>query len=140
MEGKIRKYSNDDITVVWKPEICMHAGECVKGSPEVFKPKENPWVKVDNASAEELKATIDKCPSGALSYETADSKNDSNAKSAAKIKFFQNGPIMVEGNFDLTDSDGNRIEAGEKAVLCRCGGSASKPFCDGIHKKIGFQE
>lgn len=65
---KIIKYPTKDITVVWKPEICQHAGICVKMLPEVYHPKERPWVKPDNATTEQLIAQISKCPSGALSY------------------------------------------------------------------------
>ena len=49
-----------------------------------------------------------------------------------------NGPYIVEGDFKLTDANGQEIPA-KKAALCRCGGSTNKPFCDGTHSKIGFQ-
>lgn len=64
----VKKYSNGELTVVWKPNKCIHAGECVKALPQVYNPKEKPWIKAENASTEELKAQINKCPSGALSY------------------------------------------------------------------------
>lgn len=65
---KTIKYSNGEITVIWKPDVCIHSGNCVKGSPEVFQPKERRWVQVENATSEEIMKTIDTCPSGALSY------------------------------------------------------------------------
>lgn len=69
MEKEIeKKYSNGELTVVWKPKKCIHAGECVKALPQVYNPREKPWIKVENATTEELKAQINKCPSGALSY------------------------------------------------------------------------
>lgn len=69
MEKEIKvKYSNDDITIVWQPKMCIHAGECVKSLPQVYKPKEKPWISIENASTAELKNQIGKCPSGALSY------------------------------------------------------------------------
>ena len=64
----VKKYSNGELTVVWKPNKCIHSGECVKALPQVYNPKEKPWIKAENASTEELKAQINKCPSGALSY------------------------------------------------------------------------
>lgn len=67
MEKKI-EYSNDEITVIWKPELCKHAGICVKTLPEVYNPKDRPWIKAENATAEQLIAQINMCPSGALSY------------------------------------------------------------------------
>lgn len=54
------------------------------------------------------------------------------------IKIMNNGPYIVEGDFKLTDANGQEIPA-KKAALCRCGGSTNKPFCDGTHSKIGFQ-
>lgn len=54
------------------------------------------------------------------------------------IKIRDNGPYVVEGDFTLTDAQGNPIPILKKA-LCRCGGSTTKPFCDGTHSKIGFQ-
>ena len=67
MEKEI-EYSNDDITIVWKPKKCIHAGECVKTLPQVYKPKEKPWISIEKASTAELESQIGKCPSGALSY------------------------------------------------------------------------
>ena len=63
----IKKYSKKELTVVWKPKKCIHAGECVKALPQVYNPKERPWLKIDNATTDELKEQIMKCPSGALS-------------------------------------------------------------------------
>ena len=64
----VKEYSNGELTVVWKPQKCVHAGECVKAFPEVYNPKEKPWIKAENASTQALKDQIAKCPSGALSY------------------------------------------------------------------------
>jgi CDGSH-type Zn-finger protein/uncharacterized Fe-S cluster protein YjdI len=50
-----------------------------------------------------------------------------------------NGSILVEGNFRIETEDGTVIFTGSKTWLCRCGGSSSKPFCDGTHKKNNFQ-
>jgi uncharacterized Fe-S cluster protein YjdI len=67
MADKI-EYSNKDITIVWQPKICQHAAICVKSLPNVYKPKEKPWITIENASTDELKKQIAKCPSGALSF------------------------------------------------------------------------
>uniref|UniRef100_UPI004047ED64 (4Fe-4S)-binding protein n=1 Tax=Roseivirga sp. TaxID=1964215 RepID=UPI004047ED64 len=64
----VKEYSNGELTVVWKPAKCIHAAECVKALPEVYNPKEKPWIKAENASTQALKDQIAKCPSGALSY------------------------------------------------------------------------
>jgi len=51
-----------------------------------------------------------------------------------------NGPYLVRNLDDLRDGRGNRIETKPVMALCRCGGSASKPFCDGTHQKNGFSD
>jgi CDGSH iron-sulfur domain-containing protein 3 len=57
-----------------------------------------------------------------------------------RIKALKNGPYEVKGAVDLVDSDGQaKPEADDPIYLCRCGQSANKPFCDGSHKKAGFQ-
>ena len=62
------QYKNEDITIHWDQSKCIHAGVCVRSLPNVYNPKERPWLKIENASSEELKAQISNCPSGALSY------------------------------------------------------------------------
>ena len=67
--GKIKTYETDEIIVYWNAELCQHAAECVKGLPEVFEVGRRPWIMPDRAPAEEIARVIDRCPSGALSYE-----------------------------------------------------------------------
>lgn len=64
----IHEYSNDEITVRWSKSTCKHIGNCVHGSPSVFKPKDRPWVQLEGASTDEIIDTIKTCPSGALTY------------------------------------------------------------------------
>ena len=62
-----REYSNGEITILWKSEKCIHSAICVKSLPNVYNPKDKPWIKLENASSEELITQVAKCPSGALS-------------------------------------------------------------------------
>jgi len=56
------------------------------------------------------------------------------------IQTAKNGPLLVKGPLQLLDPEGKAIQvSGETFALCRCGHSAKKPFCDGSHKKVGFQ-
>ncbi len=55
-----------------------------------------------------------------------------------QIQVFGNGPVMVKGKCTITHADGSTEEK-ENFALCRCGASSNKPFCDGEHKKIGFE-
>jgi CDGSH-type Zn-finger protein len=57
------------------------------------------------------------------------------------IKVRNNGPYKVTGPVTLIDAEGNEFEVpeGDSIVLCRCGASTTKPFCDKTHSKIGFE-
>ena len=58
----------------------------------------------------------------------------------ATIKVLQNGPFLVEGDSTVVDWNGNSYQIAKRPfALCRCGGSTSKPFCDGTHSRTGFQ-
>ena len=63
-----KEYSNGEVTIVWKNSLCKHAAECVKNNPDVFKPKEKPWIVPENSTTEAIIGTVKKCPSGALTY------------------------------------------------------------------------
>ena len=69
MEKKIsKKYTNGEVTIVWQPQLCIHSGICANGLPEVFRPKERPWINAEAADTEKLVNQVKYCPSGALSY------------------------------------------------------------------------
>lgn len=60
--------------------------------------------------------------------------------SEVKIVAKENGSVRVHARARYVDADGQeRVTEGQGFSLCRCGGSANKPFCDGTHRKIGFQ-
>lgn len=63
----IKEYSNGEVTVLWDASKCIHSANCVKNLPEVFKPKEKPWVQMENSTSENIISIVNKCPSGALS-------------------------------------------------------------------------
>jgi CDGSH-type Zn-finger protein len=60
---------------------------------------------------------------------------------ATKITVRSNGSIRIEGDFEICDLEGGVFDLGGRTTigLCRCGHSENKPFCDGTHKKVGFQ-
>jgi len=90
-----KEYSTSEITIVWKPEKCIHAGICVKTLPNVYNPKEKPWIKPENAGPEELIMQVSKCPSGALSIKQ-------NNKMPVKIEKEDNGR---KGRFVIYEND-----------------------------------
>ena len=61
-------YSNGEITVIWKPGICIHSAICFKGLPQVFNPRQKPWIGMSQADTQQIIDQVKKCPSGALSF------------------------------------------------------------------------
>lgn len=55
------------------------------------------------------------------------------------ITALRNGPLLAEGAFAVRSADHEEIVYGERAKFCRCGRSDNKPFCDGTHKRVGFE-
>ncbi len=64
----------------------------------------------------------------------------SEEKGKVQLKVRDNGSILVTGDVELVDAEGNPFETKPKFSLCRCGASKNKPFCDGSHKEIDFQD
>ena len=63
-----KEYTNGKVTVVWQSGKCIHSGNCVRNNPDVFQPKEKPWIKIDASTSDKIVETVEKCPSGALTY------------------------------------------------------------------------
>lgn len=132
----MKEYTNDEITVFWNPVKCIHSRNCVNGLPQVFNRNKRPWINMKGASSEEIMMVIDRCPSGALSYK----KSEPVQNPPAEIRAMKNGPLLVKGNCLLIDREDKEIASCGPFALCRCGGSKKKPFCDGTHLMIGFDD
>lgn len=63
-----KEYTNGEVSVVWQSGKCIHSGNCVINNPNVFQPKEKPWIKIDGSSTDKIIETVQKCPSGALTF------------------------------------------------------------------------
>ncbi len=138
-EHIVKHYKNGDLTITWEPEKCIHAGICARELPQVFRPKERPWVDAQAAEPEVIAAQIDKCPSGALSY-TRSSDAQASGTEATQIQIADDGPILMTGPLNIQyKGEKTTIENGKKVALCRCGASANKPYCDGTHSKIDWK-
>ena len=70
MKDITKKYSNGEVTIVWKPSQCIHSGICFRGLGTVFNPQRRPWIVPEAATTEQIINQVKKCPSGALSYQT----------------------------------------------------------------------
>ncbi len=129
----MRPIETKDLSITFHAKRCIHARRCVLGLPDVFRPGESGgWIFPEGADTETVVKVIETCPSGALAYQ----RKNGGAESTPLVntaRLWENGPIEVRGDLRLGDA-----EAGTRALLCRCGQSATKPFCDGSHGKAGF--
>jgi len=131
----VKPAESAELVVDFDGKRCIHARRCVLGLPEVFVPgAEGAWIFPDRASADEVTRIIDTCPSGALTYTRKDGGADERPAKVNTARLWQNGPVEYRGNL--------RIAGGEpikRAVLCRCGQSKNKPYCDNSHIEAGFE-
>ena len=131
-------YVGARITIHDNRGICAHAGYCTDNLKSVFRMGEEPWIDPDGASAEAIVDVIKQCPSGALSY-SIDGEEFRHPEREAKIRVLKNGPYMVSGVALAEHELGDGVSEG-RYTLCRCGASKNKPFCDGSHWDIGFDD
>jgi len=132
-----KEYASDEIVVEWQPRLCYHSQNCVRSLPQVFDDSRRPWIKIDAANAADVEAAVARCPSGALRTRRI-GLSEASRQEPLELCASANGPLLVSGGVRILDAEGAVLYEGEKAALCRCGGSANKPFCDGTHKKNGF--
>jgi uncharacterized Fe-S cluster protein YjdI len=141
MEKEITKeYTNTEVTIVWKPKSCIHSLECIKALPKVYRPEEKPWIQIEHATTDELKVQIRKCPSGALSFYMNGEENKEEETLETKVEVLKNGPLLVYGTLRVKDKDGREELKNKATAFCRCGASSNKPYCDGTHIKVSFND
>ena len=138
MPRKIQQYASDAIQVTFEPALCIHAARCLRGLPDVFDVRERRWIAPENASPNAVAETVTWCPSGALKFTRLDGGDAETPDEPATAMSVPNGPVYVRGNLDIQDAEGATIRHVTRAALCRCGGSANKPFCDNTHRTNGF--
>ncbi|MBA7511321.1 hypothetical protein ES705_03312 [subsurface metagenome] len=147
-----REYSNGEITVFWKPSKCIHVATCYRELIDVFNPAKRPWVNMNGASTEEIIRVVNLCPTDALTFrwnkekstppeEVSSEKEHANTDKdkPTEIKIMKDGPLVVKGNIKIIGSEGEELRQMKMASFCRCGKSGKMPFCDGTHRRIGFE-
>ncbi len=128
-----------DVTISYTPVLCSHAGECARRAGNVFKPAEKPWIQPEGGTLAEIMDVMAACPSGALRVSLGGQVPQHLTTGDVEIRVEKNGPYHVR-NVAL-DAEFNGVGASRaKYVLCRCGLSKNKPFCDGTHYEEGWEE
>jgi CDGSH-type Zn-finger protein len=138
-EDKVIEYKGQLITVLDNSGVCSSDSACSDDCPGVFKPGQKPWIHPDGADVKKIVETIEKCPSGALSYKIGIQRVQDLDREPA-IRIAKNGPLEFVGYIELIDDMDSQPESKEHYTLCRCGESKNKPFCDARHKKADFKD
>jgi CDGSH-type Zn-finger protein len=139
VKDRVREYVGKDITILDNRGVCAHDMACVRNLPSVFNRDARPWINPDGASVREIVETIEKCPSGALSFKIGSMRYQDLDREPA-ITVAKDGPLKIVGGIELKDDMESKPESSEHYTLCRCGGSKNKPFCDGSHMDTGFKD
>ncbi|MFY0651690.1 MAG: (4Fe-4S)-binding protein [Cyclobacteriaceae bacterium] len=136
-----KEYKNEEITITWRPDVCIHSEKCFHGLSSVFNPNNRPWVNLDAAENKTIIDQVKQCPSGALSgkYNLEEASNETNGKTIS-IDISPDGPIMIKGSAEINYKGNVQKRPGKITALCRCGASSNKPYCDGSHKTSGFTD
>lgn len=116
--------------------ICSKAGYCKDRFTGVWQMLGNP----DTAVRERMGRMVELCPSGRLAWADSPEAPDHEPDYEPEIGVFRNGPLFVRGGVRVVGADGEPYEVRNRAVLCRCGYSQNKPFCDGSHTIVGFRD
>ena len=136
---RLQTYERGELTVTFDPVRCIHAAECVRGLPDVFRPQERRWVQLEHAGPAEIAGVVTRCPTGALQYHLAGAADEA-APEGLAIRSTRHGPLYVRGAVRIELEDGTLIAEEHRVALCRCGASANQPFCDGSHLQIRFRD
>lgn len=136
MKEDVHRYHGTDIEVTYDSNRCIHARECVEGLPNVFDPKQRPWIDLDDVDPDEVADVVERCPTGALHYERLDGADDERVPPRNTVSPVADGPLYLHGDFLVRTSSGEPLLEDTRIALCRCGHSENKPLCDNSHARI----
>ena len=135
-----KRYTSEAITVTFAAPRCIHAAECVRRLPAVFDKNRRPWVLPSAATAEEIAAVVERCPTGALHYERSDGGPAERPDARNTLHVRARGPYYARGKLRVITADGELYFEDVRVAFCRCGKSQLKPFCDNSHISAGFDD
>ena len=137
-KDEILTYEGKEISIHYNRLLCSHAAECGRRQKAAFDSSRKPWIVPDNASKEGIMEVVKACPSGALRFSVAGEPPQHAQQDIKGITVEKDGPYRVSG-IPLAASRQAKGASPDKYVLCRCGASKNKPYCDGSHVDIGWK-
>jgi len=137
---RVHAFRDDAIEVTWSRRRCIHVAACVFTQPAVFQPGRRPWVDVTRAGADDVAATVLRCPTGALHYSRRDGAAPEPVPAENVIVVSRNGPLYLAGDVEVCDERGEVRLTDTRVALCRCGRTGNAPLCDGSHHAAAFRD
>ncbi len=142
---KIGHAGSTGIVIKRDYSICAESGFCGHRLANIQKlaPQTD-----DSIVRAQVMAMIERCPSGSYTYALDDESTDIEPNLPRQVAVTTEmtsegpiaGPLWVTGKIPVERSDGESVEPRHRVTLCRCGQSKNKPFCDGTHRAMYFQE
>jgi len=136
---KIYPFPGDAIDVTWDERLCIHIGECGQAEGDLFVMGRDPWCNPDLAALDDVAEVVERCPTGAISYQVKGGTGES-AASENSVMVSYNGPYFIKGALKIEGIPEDMPGVAFRAALCRCGHSNNKPFCDNSHELAGFTD
>jgi CDGSH-type Zn-finger protein len=130
-------YAGDGFAITDDKSLCWHAGFCVREYGHV-------WDLTAAASTDgdkqQIQAMVQSCPTSRLQYQEPAGSDPIEPELDQRIAVIDDGPLYLQGGIPVESADGESYETLNRVSLCRCGASANKPYCDGAHTKIDFED
>lgn len=136
-----KNYNNGEITVNWKPDLCIHSAKCWKSLPRVFNPRAKPWINMAGGTTDAIRTTVMNCPSGALSLaETAETPKQTNAiTSAVEVAVLPNGPLLVNGAIAVKNEAGELVTKTDKTFFVAAVHQPTSLIAMAVTTKLNFE-
>lgn len=133
-EERSTAYEGTGMTMHDDRGICAHASFCATKQTNAWKmmPRTE-----DTAVRSQAIAMIERCPSGAITYQVEGERNEPDLPT--RVNVVEDGPLWVTGGIRVERADGEPLQTRNRMTLCRCGASENKPLCDGSHVEVGFE-
>jgi len=129
-------FTGEGIVMTDDRSLCAGYGFC--------HPHGGVWEQMKDTADPEVRARVERqildCPTARLEFSRQAGGEPVEEEREPTIAITPNGGLWVIGGIPVIAPDGFVYEIHNRVVLCRCGGSPNKPFCDGSHKKVGFKE
>ena len=138
MSDKKTLYSGESVDVEWDGRLCIHIGECGRAKNDLFVGGRKPWCQPDLTGVEDVAEVVERCPTGALSYNRKDGGAEETPAEKNTVVVSNNGPFYITGDLEIDGVGEDMPGVAFRAALCRCGLSNNKPFCDNAHEKASF--